>query len=75
MIVTQLNLYNMTVINNICKIGQGAACCKYLLLDSAGFHCAKEVVGLKALVDKNWNETKTAQGDNCDGLTREELKT
>lgn len=32
-----MNLHVM----NICKIGQGHACCRYLLADPQGFMCAK----------------------------------
>jgi hypothetical protein len=53
-------------VKNVCKIGQGAECCKYLLLGSGGFECAK-ISEWKEVVDKAWNSTKTAQGDNCEG--------
>jgi hypothetical protein len=62
-----------TNIINVCKIGQGAACCKYLLVGPGGFECAKEE-GYKELVDKAWNSSKNAQGDNCNGLSKENLK-
>lgn len=64
----------MTVISKICQIGQGAKCCRYIMLDKDGFFCAKSDPSSKMLVDSNWNETKSAQGDNCEGLTREELQ-
>ena len=57
----------------VCKIGQGALCCKYLLAGTQGFECAKHE-GSKDLIDRNWNESKSAQGDNCDGLSMEELR-
>lgn len=53
-------------IKNVCKIGQGAECCKYLLLGSGGFECGK-ISEWKEVVDKEWDSTKTAQGDNCEG--------
>jgi hypothetical protein len=58
---------------HICKIGQGADCCKYLLVGSGGFECAK-AEGYKKMVDDNWNEHKSAQGDNCDGIIKEVLR-
>jgi 5-methylcytosine-specific restriction endonuclease McrA len=61
-------------VTDVCKIGQGAACCKYLLAGAEGFECAKVEPGWKNVVDKAWNETKSAQGDNCDGLSKEDLK-
>lgn len=55
------------VLKDICKIGQGAACCKYLLAGENGFECAK-TNGWKDIVDNNWKTVKhTAQGDNCEG--------
>lgn len=56
---------------DVCKIGQGAACCKYLGVGSKGFECMK-VSDLKALIDDKWvKERHVAQGDNCPG--KEEL--
>lgn len=55
-------------IRNVCKIGQGAECCKYLLLASTGFECAKVNPLDKTTVDKVWATTEhVAQGDNCEG--------
>lgn len=64
----------MNKLKEVCKIGQGSPCCRYLLLGSSGFECAKMSEGYKELIDRNWNETKSAQGDNCDGLNSNELK-
>lgn len=60
-------------IKDVCKIGQGAACCKYLLLGAKGFECGKINEEWRKVVDDNWNPRKTAQGDNCEGKTQEEL--
>ena len=55
-------------IMNVCKIGQGAECCKYLLLDPKGFSCAKPDPNWKRIVDENWATNEhVAQGDNCMG--------
>lgn len=54
----------------VCKIGQGGACCKYLVAGPKGFECMKVVPADKALIDRNWATTgHVAQGDNCDGQT------
>ena len=55
-------------IKNVCKIGQGAACCKYLVVGANGFECMKVDRMARAMIDKNWEQIKhIAQGDNCDG--------
>ena len=53
------------VLRNICKIGQGKDCCRYLVCGVGGFECAK-LSGLKTLIDHRV-ELMTAQGDNCEG--------
>ena len=61
-------------IENICKIGQGAACCKYLVVGGNGFECMKTDLDNKKVVDDNWaHHEHVAQGDNCDGLPNKEL--
>lgn len=47
-----------------CKMGQGAACCKYLVM-AGGFACAKPST-LKFTIDAR-GDSMTAQGDNCPG--------
>ena len=54
-------------VKNVCKIGQGADCCKYLVAGGKGFECAKHDPSDKAVIDANWSESNVAQGDNCDG--------
>lgn len=55
-------------IDEICKIGQGADCCKYLTIGGKGFECAKVDAKWKSIVDKAWAENEhVAQGDNCEG--------
>lgn len=57
-----------------CKIGQGAACCKYLVVGARGFECMKVNPASKLLIDFNWEVYKhTAQGDNCDGVSDHEI--
>lgn len=51
-----------------CKIGQGAACCRYLTMGGGGWSCEKHG-SLAALLDQRVTaETLNARGDNCEGL-------
>lgn len=62
-------------IKNVCKIGQGAACCKYLVVGHDGFECMKIDLKSKNVIDINWQQNEhVAQGDNCDGKPSSELK-
>lgn len=55
-------------IRTVCKIGQGAACCKYLGAGTGGLECLKVDPGMKRVVDKAWAaDEHVAQGDNCEG--------
>ena len=55
-------------IKDVCKIGQGADCCKYLLAGAEGLECGKIEEGWKNLIDQKWaTEEHVAQGDNCEG--------
>lgn len=54
-------------VKNVCKLGQGHECCRYLLLSPDGWECAK-VTGLKVLLDDRVKmEKMNARGDNCEG--------
>ena len=56
-------------VGKVCRIGQGHECCRYLMMGTKGFECAKVAgIGMKALLDQRVaEETMTARGDNCDG--------
>ena len=55
-------------VEEVCKIGQGNDCCRYLLAGSEGFECGK-LTELKSVLDKRVTEnTIIAQGDNCEGI-------
>jgi hypothetical protein len=57
-------------INNVCKIGQGIDCCRYLTLGGSprGFNCEKGTgVGI-LLDDRVRNGQMIARGDNCPGV-------
>ena len=52
----------------VCRIGQGQACCRYLTMSPAGWSCEK-YGSLKAHLDRRVAANSiTAQGDNCEGL-------
>lgn len=62
-----LNIY----IRDVCKIGQGSKCCKYLLMAPTGFECAKSNPGEKEMIDINWAlHAHVSQGDNCEGVKK-----
>ena len=55
-------------IKQVCKIGQGADCCRYLGCGAEGFECLKFEPGMKQVVDRAWAiDEHVAQGDNCAG--------
>lgn len=54
-------------VDNVCKIGQGHSCCRYLTCSKYGFECEK-FSSLKSLLDKRvGDKDMTARGDNCVG--------
>lgn len=56
-------------VKNVCKIGQGASCCRYLVVGNAGLECAKCAPTLKSQLDgRVAMGLFTAIGDNCAGL-------
>jgi hypothetical protein len=58
-------------VKSVCKMGQGAACCRYLIMSVGGFECAK-LTALKAHLDARVaKEDMRARGDNCPGKPME----
>ncbi len=55
-----------TTIKEVCKIGQGKDCCRYLTMGPNGFECAKLNLGLMLTIDARV-ESMNAKGDNCEG--------
>ena len=55
----------------VCKLGQGADCCKYLMAGEGGLECAKTPgqEPFKILLDAKTD--MVAKGDNCTGYTQE----
>ena len=59
----------------ICKAGQGAACCKYPVAGADGITCMKDNPENKKVIDDNWAiHEHVAQSDNCDGYITEQNK-
>ena len=52
--------------DEVCKMGQGADCCRYITVGAEGFLCAKDDPYLKPAIDRRVIQM-TAKGDNCDG--------
>lgn len=50
----------------VCKIGQGAACCRYLTMGADGWGCAKRST-MRYSIDSRV-ESMSAKGDNCRGV-------
>ena len=50
----------------VCKMGEGAACCKYLAAGEHGLDCLKLQPGFRVQIDAKTD--MVAQSDNCDGM-------
>lgn len=53
---------------NVCAIGKGAACCRYLTMSPKGWECAKHSELATMLDDRVAAGTINARGDNCEGV-------
>lgn len=54
-------------VQDVCKMGQGAACCRYLAVDAKGFCCLR-LTDAKAMLDERVAMgTMHARSDNCTG--------
>jgi len=57
-------------LNQVCKIGQGNECCRYLMDGPEGLECVKHT-SIKELVDRRVEDKlRVYQGDNCAGWGR-----
>lgn len=54
-------------LSEVCKAGQGTACCRYVLAGADGITCGKISPTWKRIIDDRVS-TMTAQGDNCPGV-------
>ena len=60
-------------VKDVCKIGQGNDCCRYLMVGMDGFECAKNTE-LKHILDNRVEKnTITSRGDNCEGKEIKDL--
>ncbi len=55
----------------VCKMKDGVQCCRYLMMTTEGFECAKhpENLAYRKRIDMRQNQM-VASGDNCDGYDR-----
>jgi hypothetical protein len=61
------NALSRDELKTLCRIGEGAACCRYLGADAAGLECLKHS-SLREIIDERVAAgTFVAQGDNCPG--------
>jgi hypothetical protein len=68
MTVIEKDYVDDTWARDVCKMGQEAACCRYLIITSSGWSCAKKRSELRKMIDyRVMAGTMTAQGDNCPG--------
>lgn len=58
---------------NICKIGKGHDCCRYLVMSGKSWECVKHTSMATLLDTRVETKTITARGDNCEGKTIAEL--
>ena len=61
-----------TVIDNrelreLCRIGQGAECCRFLMCGAGGFECGKHTEFADILNQRVEIGDMNARGDNCEG--------
>lgn len=53
-------------VKSVCRIGQGAQCCRYLLMGQNGFECGKQDEVMRRTIDARVIGF-TAKSDNCEG--------
>lgn len=59
---------NNDYVMDVCKLGQGAECCRYLTLGaSTGWECAKNKPLGRILDERAKAGMMVARGDNCEG--------
>lgn len=51
---------------DVCRIGQGAECCRYLIAGASGLECGKVNPSIKSRIDERADKMN-AKGDNCEG--------
>jgi hypothetical protein len=60
-------------VKDVCKIGQGHECCRYLLMSPRrGWQCGKTIDRARRYFDQRVaDQLMTARGDNCPGIEEE----
>lgn len=58
----------MEYIKTVCKVGQGALCCRYLGVGLNGYQCDKHSP-LRVVIDAR-ADYMVSKGDNCPGFDR-----
>jgi len=51
---------------NLCKLGKGKECCRYLMCGKSGLECAKNTPFALIIDKKVRSGVFFAQGDNCE---------
>lgn len=57
-------------VSNVCKIGQGEACCSFLFVDGDGMQCAKGTEVEPVIHLRRSTGALLSMGDNCEGWNR-----
>ena len=60
-----INALGEKTVTDVCKIGEGKDCCRFLVAGHNGLECAKGTE-FENIINARRGEM-TAQGDNCDG--------
>lgn len=61
-------------VRDVCKVGRGHACCRYLVGTPTGVECAKFIPQLREVLDSRvLNKTIVARGDNCPGFKIQDI--
>lgn len=58
-------------VDEVCKMGKGAECCRYLTCGPTGFNCEKHSSMAAHLDSRVKEKTINARGDNCQGWKAE----
>lgn len=56
---------------NICRLGKGDKCCRYLVASAKGFECMKKTTIKETIDFKATSGNMVAISDNCDGYPAE----
>lgn len=62
-----MNFQDEKWVKEICKIGQGALCCRYITMGAKGWGCEKHSSLGSYLDNRVALEQIVARGDNCEG--------